>query len=190
MALVYALIVSERVHRTTAVLLGTVLVLGSGGMDMPALVTKIDWHALTFLGGLFVVGGALEKWGVLQGAANALGGLAGGNVAVLVLLLRGSSAFLSMILDSVPLAAAMVPIVRGLAAQAGVPVAALAWPLALGTDVGGSATPIGSSPNVVGLAVAEKAGVHVSWREYLATALPATLLALGVSSALLLLRFR
>ncbi len=169
-------------------LLGATLVLMLGGKDMPALVTKIDWHTLTFLGGLFVIVGAMEKSGVLESAAAALGGVAAGNLVLLALLLLWSSALLSMFVDSVPLAAAMVPIIRGLASQAGVPVAAFAWPVALGTDVGGSGTPIGSSPNVVGLAVAEKAGVHVSWREYLGIALPATLLGLVVCSLFLVLR--
>lgn len=169
-------------------LLGATLVLIFGGKDMPQLVTKIDWHTLTFLGGLFVIVGGMEKSGVLGDAANALGGLAGGNLALLALLLLWSSALLSMVLDSVPLAAAMVPIVRGLSVQMGTPVASLAWPLALGTDVGGSGTPIGSSPNVVGLAMAEKSGVHVGWREYLATAMPATLAALATCSLFLLLR--
>ena len=41
--------------------LGATLVLIFGGKDMPELVSKIDWHTLLFLGGLFVVVGGLEK---------------------------------------------------------------------------------------------------------------------------------
>ena len=170
-------------------LLGAVLVLILGGKDMPELVTKIDWHTLLFLGGLFVVVGGLEKTGVLHDLASALGAASGGSPGVLMSLLLWSSALLSMVLDNIPFAAAMVPVVRDLSATAGYPLGPLAWSLALGTDVGGNATPIGASGNIVGLAVAEKGGTRITWREYLKDALPVTLLAIAVCNALLLLRF-
>ena len=170
-------------------LLGASLVLIFGGKDMPQLVTKIDWHTLLFLGGLFVVVGGLEKTGVMAGIAAALGGASGGNLALLLTLLLWSAALLSMVLDNIPFAAAMVPVIRDLSATAGYPLGPLVWSLALGTDVGGNATPIGASGNVVGLAVAEKSGARITWKEYLKEALPVTLLALVVCNAMLLLRF-
>jgi len=170
-------------------LLGATLVLIFGGKDMPELVTKIDWHTLLFLGGLFVIVGGLEKTGVLSDAARFLGSASGGNLALLLTLILWSSALLSMVLDNIPFAAAMVPIIRDLSVQNGMPLPALAWSLALGTDVGGNATPIGASANVVGLAVGEKGGVHVGWGEYLRVALPATLLAIAVANLLLWIRF-
>ena len=94
-----------------------------------------------------------------------------------------------MVLDNIPFAAAMVPVIRDISAGAGVPLAPLAWTLSAGTNMGGNATPIGASGNIVGLAVAEKGGVHVSWREYLGLALPSSLLVVGVANVLLLLRF-
>ncbi|MFA5896111.1 MAG: ArsB/NhaD family transporter [Thermoplasmata archaeon] len=170
-------------------LLGATLVLIFGGKDMPELVTKIDWHTLLFLGGLFVIVGGLEKTGVLSDAARALGSVSGGNVALLLTLILWSSALLSMVLDNIPFAAAMVPVIRDLSLQNGIPLPHLAWSLALGTDIGGNGTPIGASANVVGLAVGEKGGVHVSWPEYLRVALPATLLSLAAANLLLLIRF-
>ena len=170
-------------------LLGAALVLMFGGKDMPELVTKIDWHTLLFLGGLFVIVGGLEKTGVLHDVALALGAASGGSVPLLLTLLLWSAALLSMVLDNIPFAAAMVPVLRDLSATTGYALGPLAWSLALGTDIGGNATPIGASGNIVGLAVAEKGGVHVTWREYVRDALPATLLVVGVCNLLLLLRF-
>ncbi len=170
-------------------LLGATLVLIFGGKDMPELVTKIDWHTLLFLGGLFVIVGGLEKTGVLEQAARALGSVAGGNIALLLTLVLWSSALLSMVLDNIPFAAAMVPVIRDLSLQSGLPLAPLAWSLALGTDIGGNATPIGASANVVGLAVGEKGGVHVSWGEYLRVAVPATFVSVAVCNLLLWIRF-
>jgi Na+/H+ antiporter NhaD/arsenite permease-like protein len=160
-----------------------------GGKDMPDLVSKIDWHALMFLGGLFVVVGGLEKTGVLDDLGRGLGGIAGGNPAVLLTLLLWMSAILSMVLDNVPFAAAMVPVIRNLSVGSGIPAGTMVWPLALGMNVGGNATPIGASANVVGLAVAEKANVHVTWREYMASAAPASFVAIAVCNLILLLRF-
>jgi Na+/H+ antiporter NhaD/arsenite permease-like protein len=94
-----------------------------------------------------------------------------------------------MVLDNIPFAAAMVPVIRELSLQNGAPLAPLAWSLALGTDIGGSATPIGASANVVGLAVAEKSGLRVHWPEYLRVAVPATLLTIGVCNLLLWIRY-
>ncbi|HEY7587184.1 MAG TPA: SLC13 family permease [Thermoplasmata archaeon] len=170
-------------------LLGATLVLIFGGKDMPDLVSKIDWHALMFLGGLFVVVGGLEKTGVLDDLGRGLGGIAGGNPAVLLTLLLWMSAILSMVLDNVPFAAAMVPVIRNLSVGSGIPAGTMVWPLALGMNVGGNATPIGASANVVGLAVAEKANVHVTWREYMASAAPASFVAIAVCNLILLLRF-
>jgi Na+/H+ antiporter NhaD/arsenite permease-like protein len=169
-------------------LLGATLILILGGRDMPDLVAKVDWHTLVFLGGLFVIVGGLDHAGVLDEVARTLGGLAGGNLPALLLLLMWASAGLSMVLDNVPFAAAMVPVIRDLSAQ-GIPLGPMTWTLALGTDLGGNATPIGASANVVGLAIAEKHHIRVSWREYLRPAVPATFLALAVATLFLLLRF-
>jgi len=170
-------------------LLGATLVLILGGRDMPELVEKIDWHTLLFLGGLFVIVGSLEKTGVLRDAATALGGLAGGNFGLLLTVLLWTSMFLSAVLDNIPFTAAMVPIIREISTAQGTPIDPLAWTLALGADIGGNATPIGASANVVGLAVAEKSGIHVSWSEYMRTAIPATVVVIAVVNLLIVLRY-
>jgi Na+/H+ antiporter NhaD/arsenite permease-like protein len=172
-----------------AALLGATFVLMLGGRDMPELVSKIDWHTLLFLGGLFVIVGGMEKAGVLHDIATGLGGLAGGNRALLLTIILWPATLLSMVLDNVPFTAAMVPVVRDLSAAQGVPIGPLAWTLAIAADVGGNATPIGGSANVVGLAVAEKGGVHVTWREYLRIAVPATLVCIGLANLILVLRY-
>lgn len=170
-------------------LLGATLVLVLGGKDMPELVEKIDWHTLLFLGGLFVIVGGLERTGVLHDAALALGVAAGGNLALMLTILIWSAALLSTVLDNIPFTAAMVPIIREISTTQGLPLPSLAWTLALGADIGGNGTPIGASANVVGLAVAEKGQVHVTWPEYLRIALPATILAVAVANVLVVVRF-
>ena len=152
-------------------ILGGTLVLLFGGKKMPGLVEKIDWHTILFLAGLFVMVGGLEQVGILSDIASGIASVSNGNIIITVTLILWVSAICSSVLDNVPFAAAMVPVLRNLEAT-GLPLPAMAWSLALGADIGGNATPIGASANVVGLAVAEKHGVTISWKEYCKVAYP------------------
>jgi Na+/H+ antiporter NhaD/arsenite permease-like protein len=91
--------------------------------------------------------------------------------------------------DNIPFAAAMVPVISGLSQATGIALSPLAWTLALGTDIGGNATPIGASANVVGTAIAEREGYPITWRQYLKSAVPATILVLGLCWLYLALRY-
>ena len=170
-------------------LLGAVLVLALGGRDMPDLVEKIDWHTLVFLGALFVIVGSVQASGVLHEIAASIGGVAGGNPLLLITLLLWLTALASSFLDNVPLSAAMVPVIRDLAVATGIPLPHLAWTLALGADFGGNGTPVGASANIVGLAVAEKHGVHIGWRRYLPLAFPSMVLSVAIANVLLVVAF-
>jgi len=99
------------------------------------------------------------------------------------------SAFASAIVDNIPFAATMVPVIVNLSRTAGLPLPPLAWTLALGTDIGGNATPIGASANVVGTAIAEREGYPISWGKFLKYALPAMILVVGICHLYLILRY-
>lgn len=77
------------------------------------------------------------------------------------------SAIASAFVDNIPFAATMVPVIQSLAALNGVNISTLAWGLSMGTDIGGSATPIGASANVVGMSVIAKEGHIVGWGKIL-----------------------
>ena len=88
----------------------------------------------------------------------------------------------------------MVPVIRNLAAAVdptgslGV-LDTLSWTLAMGTDVGGSATPIGASANVVGTSVAAKNGHIIGWGKYCLTAVPATIIVMLISMVVIFIRY-
>jgi Na+/H+ antiporter NhaD/arsenite permease-like protein len=65
----------------------------------------------------------------------------------------------------------------------------MAWTLALGTDIGGNATPIGASANVVGTAIAEKEGYPITWGRFCKYAIPSTLLAVALCNIYLIVRY-
>jgi Na+/H+ antiporter NhaD/arsenite permease-like protein len=129
----------------------------------------------------------LEQTGVLEKLAGLIGDASGGNIVVVVSIILWLSAIASGIVDNIPFAATMVPVIRNLALTAGLSLPTLSWTLALGTDIGGNATPIGASANVVGTAIAEREGYPISWGRFLKLALPATVLVVGLCHVLLIL---
>ena len=91
-------------------------------------------------------------------------------------------AIASAFIDNIPFSATMVPVIKSLAETTGISLDTLAWSLAMGTDVGGSATPIGASANVVGTAAAAKAGHPIGWGEYCKKMVPATVIVLVIAT--------
>lgn len=171
-------------------ILGASLVLLLGGSKMPEIIERIDWHTLIFFACLFIMVGGLEKTGVLADIANGIGRFSGGNPVLTVISIIWVSAIFSAFVDNVPFAAAMVPIVKNLSHITHIPLTTMAWALALGTDIGGNATPIGASANIVGISVTEKrTGKKISWRSYCKVAFPATLFSILLISILVYLRY-
>lgn len=152
-------------------------------------MSKVDYKILLFFTGLFVVVGGLEQTGVLSLIANVIKNLSGGNMKAMVAIIIWVSAIASAFVDNIPFAATMVPIIQSLAATSGVPLDVLAWTLSMGTDVGGAATPIGASANVVGTSVAAKNGYPIGWGKYCKTAAPAMILVITISMLIIFVRY-
>jgi Na+/H+ antiporter NhaD/arsenite permease-like protein len=83
----------------------------------------------------------------------------------------------------------MVPVIVNLSQTVGFKLPTLAWTLALGTDIGGNATPIGASANVVGTAIAEREGYPISWGRFCKYAFPAMILVVALCHLLLVVRY-
>jgi len=155
----------------------------------PHILQRVDWRTLLFFLGLFICVGGLEETGLLESLAKFIGNFSGGNIGIVIPIILWFSAFASAIVDNIPFAAAMVPVISGLSQATGIALSPLAWTLALGTDIGGNATPIGASANVVGTAIAEREGYPITWRRYLKYAVPPTILVLGLCWLYLALRY-
>lgn len=151
------------------------------------LLKGLDWMTLGFFFFLFLMVGSLELTGVVDAVAQGLGSAGAGSVLLLASVLLWSLGLLSSVVDNVPLAAAAAPIIQALHVHRGVPVGSMVYATAVGTDVGGNGSPIGASANVVGLAVAKKAGVSISWATYLARAFPIMVGSLLAANLMLLL---
>ena len=160
------------------------------GKDAVELLKKVDYKTLLFLVGLFVVVSGLEETGVLKILAGFIGSVSGGNIAVMIAIIIIVSAVASAFIDNIPFAATMIPVITDLASDvAGVNLTVLAWALAIGTDIGGSATPIGASANVVGIATAAREGHIIKWGKYCKYMAPATIIVVAISLAMIYVRY-
>ena len=153
------------------------------------LLKRVDWETVYFFIGLFVAVSGLEETGVLEAMANGIANITGGNIVVMVIIIIWLSAIASAFVDNIPFAATMVPIINSLSATMGVPLDTLAWTLAMGTDIGGSATPIGASANVAGTSIAARDGHPISWGRYCKYSAPASIIVVAISMGMILLRY-
>ena len=188
---VILLITHASTHLTVATigLFIAVITLIANAKHIPELLKKVDYKTLMFFIGLFVVVAGLEETGILKLIADFIGKISGGNIMLMITIILWLSAIASAFVDNIPFAATMVPIIQSLSATAGVDLHTLAWALSIGTDIGGSATPIGASANVVGTSVAAKNGYPIGWGRYCKKLAPATVIVLAISTVYLFVRY-
>ena len=167
----------------------SIVTLIAAGKDALKLIRQIDYKTLLFFIGLFMVVGGLEQTGILKVMANFIGDISNGNLMLMIAIILWISAIASAFVDNIPFAATMIPIISSLSATQGVELSILAWALAMGTDIGGSATPIGASANVVGIATAAKAGHMIKWGKYCKVMAPATIIVVGISMLMIYARY-
>jgi Na+/H+ antiporter NhaD/arsenite permease-like protein len=82
----------------------------------------------------------------------------------------------------------MIPVVRELGAT-GIPIEPLWWSLALGACLGGNATIVGASANVVVANLAGKAGHAISFGSFLRYGLLVTTMSLAVATLYVFARY-
>lgn len=132
-------------------------------------LAEVEWETLLFFAGLFVMVGTLVHQGVIKDLAHALTTAIGGDYVLATHGILIGSAGLSAIVDNIPYVATMSPIVHDLVGRGpGLPPekASLWWALALGADLGGNATAIGASANVVITGIAKRNGHPISFWEF------------------------
>ncbi len=144
------------------------------------ILKRVDYKTLLFFIGLFVVVSGLELTGILKIIAKGISVISGDNPYLMIGIVMWVSGIASAFVDNIPFTATMIPIIESLAATTGVSMHTLAWTLSMGTDVGGCATPIGASANVVGTSICAKSGHPVSWGRYCRWLAPASVLAMGI----------
>jgi Na+/H+ antiporter NhaD/arsenite permease-like protein len=146
-------------------IVGGLVLLALSRLDGEDVARDVEWPTLIFFSGLFIMVGALVNTGVIDQLARTAAEAAEGRLAWASMGLLWGSAVLSGLVDNIPYVATMSPVVQELVAAEGSTPAAqsLWWSLALGADLGGNATAVGASANVVVLGLAEKAGYRIGF---------------------------
>ena len=192
-AFFYVVIVLVTHHIThlsvaTCALTGGLIALLLGGHQMSKVLLNIDYPTILFFAGLFIIVGAMEHVGLLKMAASTVNTLSGGNFFIALSIILWVSAFGSSIVDNVPFAATMAPILKHMSETFGFSLLPLVWSTALGTDIGGNGTPIGASANVVAVATYERmTDKKIGWGYYCKACYPAMMVVVGVCNFLLYL---
>jgi Na+/H+ antiporter NhaD/arsenite permease-like protein len=154
-----------------------------------ATIERVDFESLVFFAGLFVLIGGLEKTHLMEAVAGAFAALAQTSHPLFLLALHWGAGSISAVVDNVPMALGMSYVLKDLAQSSAAPaLGIMVWSLALGLDMGGSMTPVGASANVVSYAYLEKHHGKVGWGTWIKAAVPPTLTAMAVASALVLLK--
>jgi Na+/H+ antiporter NhaD/arsenite permease-like protein len=190
--LVVVLLVTHAQTGISVALIGVIaaaLTLIAGFRHAGHVLRRVDWRTLVFFIGLFVTVGGLEETGVLVVLADFIADVSGGELLVVIPIILWISAVASAVVDNIPFAATMIPVLSNLARTAGFQLPTLAWTLALGADIGGNATPIGASANVVGTAVAQREGYSIGWGRFCRYTIPATIIVVALCWLYLSLRY-
>jgi Na+/H+ antiporter NhaD/arsenite permease-like protein len=154
--------------------------------SLEKVLSAIHWDVLLFFIALFMIVGGLEAGGLLGILGNGIRSLTTIGMSVAIVAVLWGSALASGILSNVPFTIAMLPVLKGLAAQ-GTAVGPLWWALALGVGLGANLSPIGAASNVMVLSLGSSAGVPLDPRSWLHSGTVIALLTLAVGTGGLLL---
>ncbi len=170
---------------------GGLVLLAASRLDAEKVAKDVEWPTLIFFAGLFIMVGALVGTGVIGVVAEAAIDAVGDRLLLAPMVLLFASAVLSAIVDNIPYVATMAPIVSELVNASGDPAGSqvLWWSLALGADLGGNATAIGASANVVALGMAERAGKKISFWQFTKYGLVVAFVTILLSAPYLWLRY-
>ena len=172
-------------------LLGAGLAVTMSGLSTSKYLADVEWETLVFFAGLFIMVGALVEVGVIGQlgslATEAVGDQYLGAAVGLVV----GSAVISAIVDNIPFVTTMSPLVAGLIESSGnhPQAQSLWWALALGADLGGNATAVGASANVVVTGIAARNGHPISFWTFTRYGLVVTAVTIALTIPYVVLRY-
>lgn len=195
-------IIGEQFHirpGTTAMFGAAVLVLAStfGASTreqterMHLALIEVEWAALLFFIGLFIIVAGVEHAGLLNILGDALVNFTGGDAARTAYATLWLSAIISAAVDNIPFVATMIPLVESMEATIGGRAALepVWWALALGACLGGNGSLVGAAANVMVSGLAGRAGCPISFARFMRIGLPLMLLTVAMANVYLYLRY-
>ena len=145
----YALIATERVHKTIAAMAGGVAMVLLGVVTQEEAFEHIDFNVIFLLAGMMILAGIIRKTGVFGWLAVRAARLAGGDAYRILVVLSIITAIASALLDNVTTVVLVGPITLFLAARLGVSPLPFIVAEILASNIGGASTLIGDPPNLL-----------------------------------------
>ena len=153
------------------------------------VLSKIEWPAIFFFGGLFILVGALVETGVIRMLAAEAIKATGGDVEATAILILWMSAFASAFIDNIPFVATLIPLIQDMGQMGLANLDPLWWSLALGACLGGNGTLIGASANVVVASMSAQRGRPISFLGFMKIALPIMTFTIIISNIYIYIRY-
>jgi Na+/H+ antiporter NhaD/arsenite permease-like protein len=148
-------------------MVGATAALLFAGKGVEDAINKVNWTVILFFMGLFIIIGCVKQTGALAWVAQQVIDFSDNRMELLIPLMGGFSAVASSIVDNIPVAATLIPIVNDISSDS-VPAEPLWWTLIICCNLGGNGTPIGSISCVIAIyALKREAGEHVGWGTFL-----------------------
>ena len=157
--------------------------------------THVEWTILMFFAGLFIIVSGVELTGALELFAHEIVNVTGGNFEATSVLIIWSAAFASAFVDNIPYTATMIPIIENISEDPSI-ASSLAnysfnplwYALAIGADFGGNGTLIGASANLVAIAVAERHGYRMFFKDFIIKGMPFMIATVAIGTGVFLVR--
>ena len=153
------------------------------------VLSKVEWLAIFFFAGLFVLVGALVETGVIKMLAAEAMKLTSGSVSATAMLVLWMSAVASAFIDNIPFVATLIPLIQDMGQMGIANLDPIWWSLSLGACLGGNGTLIGASANVVVASMAAQRGKQISFLGFMKIAFPVMLLTILISNVYVWLRY-
>lgn len=175
---------------TIALAGASILMLLTGHKEIEHLFHEVEWSSIFFFFGLFIMVGGLVEIGVIKTLSENILKLTNNNIKTTSIVIIWLSGIISAIVDNIPYVATMIPLLKNIGNQLGsTAIIPLWWSLALGACLGGNATLIGASANVVSAGISGKSGYKISFLEFTKYGLSFTIISLFISSIYVYIKY-
>ncbi|MBO8172613.1 MAG: ArsB/NhaD family transporter [Bacillaceae bacterium] len=157
-------------------------------------LVSVEWGTIFFFGGLFVLVGGLVDTGVIKELALFTLDVTEHDIPMSALMILWVSGLASGIVDNIPFVATMIPLIQDMGdglglGETSLEMSVLWWALSLGACLGGNATLIGSSANVIVAGMAMRESNAFSFVEFVKVGFPLTVISLVIATFYLYIRY-
>ncbi|HBV97476.1 MAG: membrane protein [Peptococcaceae bacterium BICA1-7] len=183
--LTYVIIVSEKIHRTVAALMGAAFIVVLKIIDTEEAVHAIDFNTIGLLVGMMIIVGITRQTGVFEYLAIKAAKKSNGEALKIMVALSLVTAVLSALLDNVTTVLLIVPVTFAIAGKLKINPLPILVAEILASNIGGTATLIGDPPNImIGSAT------HLGFMDFLINLAPIVVVIYVVTLTLLRIIYR